>query len=232
MPLRQWLKSANFAIEGILHGAKTQKHLRYHFFSAALVLVGGYIVGVSQSEFLLLALAVIVVLSTEMLNSAVEAVVDLLSPEFSEKARIAKDLAAGAVLIAAFGAAAIGIIILFPHLEAFFNGGFPVAKHAKWQISVIAFILVVIAVVIAKSRFGKGHPLSGGFPSGHAALAFSIWMSVTFVTENFLASLFCFVLAVAIAQSRVAVKVHSPWEVIAGALLGSTVTFLLFTVFS
>jgi diacylglycerol kinase (ATP) len=231
MPLRQWLKSANFAIEGILHGAKTQKHLRYHFFSAALALVGSYVVGVSRIEFLLIALAVILVLTTEMLNSAVEAVVDLLSPEFSEKARAAKDIAAGAVLIAAFGAAVIGYVILFPHIEAFFHEGFRIARHSKGEISLIALILVMISVIIAKSHFGKGHPLSGGFPSGHAALAFSIWMSVTYVTENFLISFLCFILAVAIAQSRVAVKVHSPWEVIAGALMGSALTFLLFTIF-
>jgi diacylglycerol kinase (ATP) len=231
MPLRQWLKSANFAIEGILHGTKTQKHLRYHFFSAALVLIGSYIVGVSRIEFLLISLAVILVLSTEMLNSAIESVVDLLSPEFSEKARVAKDIAAGAVLIAAFGAAVIGYIILFPPIEAFFREGFRIAKHSKSEVSLISLLLVLISVIIAKSRFGKGHPLSGGFPSGHAALAFSVWMSVTYVTENFLISLLCFALAVAIAQSRVAVKVHSPWEVIAGALMGSVLTFLLFTIF-
>ncbi len=232
MPLRQWLKSANFAIEGILHGTKTQRHLRYHFCSAALVLVGSYVIGVSRVEFLIIALAVILVLSTEMLNSAVEAVVDLLSPEFSEKARVAKDIAAGAVLIAAVGAAVIGYIILFPHIEAFFHAGFRIAKHSKGDTSLIAFILVMISVIIAKSHFGKGHPLSGGFPSGHAALAFSIWMSVTYVTEDFRISLLCFILAAAIAQSRVAVKVHTPWEVIAGALMGSALTFLLFALFS
>lgn len=232
MPLRQWLKSANFAIEGILHGARTQRHLRYHFYSAAIVLVGSYAVGVSRIEFLLISLAVILVLSAEMLNSAVETVVDLLSPEFSEKARVAKDIAAGAVLITAFGAAVIGYIVLFPHVETFFDKGFHIAKHSDGAISLIALIVVMISVVIAKSHFGKGHPLSGGFPSGHAALAFAIWMSITCITENFLISVLCFILAVAIAQSRVAVKVHSPWEVIAGALMGSALTFLLFTLFS
>jgi diacylglycerol kinase (ATP) len=69
-------------------------------------------------------------------------------------------------------------------------------------------------------------------PSGHSALAFSVWVSVTYTTGNFLASLLCFVLASLIAQSRVAVKVHSPWEVVAGALMGATLTFLLFTLFS
>ena len=110
--------------------------------------------------------------------------------------------------------------------------GFHVAKHSNEDISLISLILVLISVIIAKTYFGKGHPLMGGMPSGHSALAFSVWVSVTYTTENFQASLLCFVLATLIAQSRVAVKVHSPSEVVAGALMGATLTFLLFKLFS
>lgn len=232
MPLRQWLKSANFAIEGILHGARTQRHLRYHFISAAAVLIASYVLGVTRLEFILLSLAVILVLSAEMLNSAVEAVVDLLSPEYTEKARIAKDIAAGAVFIAAFGAAVLGYVILFPYVKKIFYDGFHVARHSNEDIFLISFILVLIFVIIAKTYFRKGHPLKGGMPSGHSALAFSVWVSVTYTTENFLASLLCFVLAALIAQSRVAARVHSQWEIVAGALMGAALTFLLFKLFS
>jgi diacylglycerol kinase (ATP) len=232
MPLRQWLKSANFAIEGVLHASKTQKHLRYHFASAAVVLFLSYLLGVSRLEFLIIALAVIIVLSAEMINTAVEAVVDLLSPEFSEKARIAKDIAAGAVLTTAFGAAVLGYVVLFPYIRDIFNHGFAVARHSKEEISLIALILVLIAVVMSKSYFGKGHPLSGGMPSGHSALAFSVWVSITYVTGSFVVSILSFLLAVGVAQSRVAIKVHSPWDVVMGALLGSLLTFFLFRLFS
>lgn len=232
MPLRKWLKSANYAIEGILHGAKTQRHLRYHFFSAAFVLFLSYLLGISRIEFIIISLAVILVISAEMLNSAVEAIVDILSPEYSEKARVAKDIAAGAVLIAAFGAAVLGYMVLFPYLKALFTEGFSVARHSKEEIALIAFILVLILVIITKSYFGKGHPLRGGMPSGHSALAFSVWVSVTYLTGNFVVSLLSFILAVWIAQSRLAVKIHNPWEVILGALMGASATFLLFSLFS
>ncbi len=232
MPLRKWLKSTNFAIEGILHGAKTQRHLRYHFFSTAFVLFLSFLLGVTRMEFVAISLAVMLVITAEMLNSAVEVVVDILSPEYSEKARVAKDIAAGAVLISAFGAAVLGYIIIFPYLKMLFVNGFSIARHSKEEIALIAVILVMILVIITKSHFGKGHPLSGGMPSGHSALAFSIWVSVTYLTGNFLVSLLCFVLSVWIAQSRVAVKTHNPWEVILGALMGAAVTFLLFRLFS
>jgi diacylglycerol kinase (ATP) len=232
MPLRQWLKSTNFAIEGILHGAKTQRHLRYHFFTAAFVLFLSYILGITRLEFIIISLAVILVISAEMLNSAVETIVDILSPEYSEKARTAKDIAAGAVLITAFGAAVLGYIILFPYLKASFTEGFSIARHSSEEIALIAFILVMILVIITKSHLGKGHPLKGGMPSGHSALAFSIWVSITYLTANFIVSLLCLILAVWIAISRLTVKAHNPWEVILGALMGATVTFLLFRLFS
>lgn len=232
MPLRRWLKSTNYAIEGILHGAKTQKHLRYHFFSAAIVLFSSYILGVSRSEFIIISLAVILVLSAELLNSAVEAIVDLVSPEYSEKARVAKDIAAGAVLITAFGAAVLGYIVLFPYVRSVFDKGIHLTKHSREETSLIAVILVLILVIITKTYFGKGQPLRGGMPSGHSALAFSVWVSITYTTESFLVSLLCFILAVSVAQSRVAIKVHTPWEVIAGALMGSLLTFALFRFFS
>lgn len=232
MPLRQWLKSANFAIEGILHAAKTQRHLRYHLYAAAFVLLLSYAVGVSRMEFLTIALAVIAVLLAEMLNTAVEAMVDLLSPEHNETAKTAKDVAAGAVLITAMGSVIIGFIVLYPYVRDLFHEGLSIAKHSREEIAVIAFVLVLIAVVLLKSHFGKGHPLSGGMPSGHAAFAFSLWVAVTYTTESFIASLLSLILALLIAQSRVTTKVHRAREVILGGLIGASLTFLLFQIFT
>lgn len=232
MLVKKWFKSANFAIEGILHAAKTQRHLRYHFYTAAFVLLLSYILGISRFEFLIITLSVIAVLLAEMFNTAIETVVDIISPEESEKARIAKDIAAGAVLITAFGVAVIGYIILFPYLVESFKTGIHITKHTNEEIALIAFIIVVILVVITKSYVGKGLPLSGGMPSGHAAIAFSAWVATTYITENFTVSLVSFVIAIMIAQSRVMVKAHNVWEVILGGLMGAIVTFLLFSIFS
>lgn len=232
MPLRKWVKSANFAIEGILHAAKTQRHLRYHFYSAAVVLLASYILGVSRTEFLIISLSVIAVLLAEMLNTAIEAIVDIISTEHNEKARIVKDIAAGAVFVTAFGVAVVGYIILFPYIRDVFNKGLYITKHSKEEIAIMSFILVLILVVITKATTGKGHPLRGGLPSGHAALAFSVWVAITYITESFITSLLCFTLAVLIAQSRIIRKIHTRWEVVLGSLMGALVTFLLFRLFS
>ncbi len=228
----QWWRSANFAIEGILHAARTQRHLRYHYFSAATVLLLSYMLGVSRIEFLIIALSVIAVLLAEMFNTAIETLVDMVSPEQSEKARVAKDIAAGGVLVTAFGVAVIGYIILFPYLRDAFNTGISISKHTNEEIALIAFIIVLILVIITKTYFGKGLPLRGGMPSGHAALAFSAWVVTTYITENFVASVLSFAIAVVIAQSRVGTKAHTVWEVVLGSLMGASVTFLLFRIFS
>ena len=229
---RKWLKSTNFAIEGILHAAKTQRHLRYHFYSAASVLILCFTLGISRIEFLIISISIIAVLLAEMFNTAIENVVDIISPKQNEKARVAKDIAAGAVLITAFGALVIGYIVLFPYLKNLFHTGLSITKHSSEEVAVISLVIVIILVVITKTYFGKGLPLRGGMPSGHAALAFSAWVASTFITENFVVSVLTFAVAVIIGQSRIILKAHSPWEVIIGSLIGASVTYLLFRIFS
>jgi len=231
MPLRKWVESANYAIEGILHAVKTQRHLRYHFCTALLILLLSLIFGISQSEFIAIAIVVMIVLGVEMLNTAVEATVDILFKEYDARAKIIKDIAAGAVLTVSVGAAVVGYIIFLPYVTDVFSSGLKIAKHAGEDIAIIALIVVLILVIITKTFFGRGLPLKGGMPSGHAAVAFSVWVAVTFLSEAFLPSFLIFILAVLIAQSRVTVGVHKPWEVVLGALLGSAVTFSLFKIF-
>ncbi len=232
MPLRKWIISANHAIEGILHAAKTQRHMRYHLYAAMLLLMVSFILGVSGTEFVVLITLAILVISVEMLNTAIETITDILFKEYDQRAKIIKDTAAGAVLITAVGAAIIGYIILVEPAKRYFYSGLSVAKHSGADVAVVALLAVLILVVITKAFFGKGEPLRGGMPSGHTAVAFSIWMSVTLISESFMPSILVLILAAVIAQSRVYVGIHKPIEVILGALLGMTVTFLLFKIFA
>src|SRR4030067_1496182 len=99
MPLRKWIESANYAIEGILHAAKTERHLRYHFYAAVLILLLSLILSITRSEFIAIAIVAIIVLSVEMLNTAIEATVDILFKEYDERARVIKDIAEGGVVV-------------------------------------------------------------------------------------------------------------------------------------
>ncbi|MEK7238505.1 MAG: diacylglycerol kinase, partial [Nitrospirota bacterium] len=171
MPLRKWVESANYAIEGILHAAKTERHLRYHFYAAVLILLLSLILGITRFEFIAIAIVAIIVLSVEMLNTAIEATVDIIFKEYDNRAKIIKDIAAGAVLTASIGAAVVGYIIFLPYLKNIFENGLKIAKHSGEDIAIISFVVLLILVIITKTFFGKGSPLRGGIPSGHAAIA-------------------------------------------------------------
>ncbi|HEY5513113.1 MAG TPA: diacylglycerol kinase [Geomonas sp.] len=220
----RFIDSVNCAIEGILYTARTQKHMRHHFTAALLVLTAALLVRVSSVEFMLLALAISFVLFAELLNTAIEVVVDMISPEFHPMAKIAKDVAAGAVLVAAFGTAIMGYLVLAKYLFPFHKGALAMVGTSSEMATVVSVILVLIAVIIMKAMSGGGTPLKGGVPSGHAAVAFSIATSVSLNTQDPLISLLCFILAVMVSHSRLLLSIHSTREVVFGALTGAALT--------
>jgi diacylglycerol kinase (ATP) len=218
-PIR-WIDKANVAIEGIIYSVKTQRHMRYHLVAALGALLAGLLVNISRTDFILLSMAIILVLVTEMLNTALEVAVDMIAEEYHPQAKIAKDIAAGVVLVASIGALILAYLILYPALRESWEQG--VWQFRKAPHDVVAFVslaVVVIAVVFIKAMLGKGEPLRGGMPSGHAAVSFSI------VTLTFM-------LAAMVGWSRWSSGVHRPREVVVGALLGTGVTFILFRLFS
>lgn len=231
MPLRKLIESTNHAISGILYAAKTQRHMRYHLYIAILVLLLSLVVGVKTFEFIVIALVVAIVLCAEMFNTAIESIIDILFEEYDRRAKIIKDIAAGAVFITAIGAMIVGYIILLKPLKNMFYNGITIAKHTGEDIAIITLVVVLILVMITKAFFRRGLPLRGGMPSGHAAVAFSMWVVVALLTEAFMPSFLVLIMAVLIAQSRVGIGVHTAWEVILGALLGMVVTFFLFKLF-
>ena len=220
----RFIDSMNCAIEGILYTVRTQKHMRYHFLAALVLLFAALLLRVTSVEFVLLSLAISFVLFAELLNTAIEVVVDMISPEFHPMAKAAKDVAAGAVLTAAFGTAIIGYLVLAKYL-------FPMQRRMLAMVGtgselgiLVSAILVLIAVIILKGITGSGTPLKGGVPSGHSAVAFSIATSVSLSTQDPLISLLCLILAVMVSHSRLLLRIHSMREVVYGALTGVFIT--------
>lgn len=231
MPLRKLLESTDHAINGILHAAKTQRHMLYHLYAAILVIIFSLIIGVKTYEFIAIVILVTIVLLAEMLNTAIEAIIDILFKEYDSKAKIIKDVAAGAVFITAMGSAVVGYVILFRPVKDMFYRSITIARHTGEGIAIVALIIVLILVILTKAFFGRGSALRGGMPSGHAAIAFSIWIAVTLLTESLMPSLLVLIMAILVAQSRVSIGIHNAWEVVLGALIGLSVTFFLFKLF-
>src|SRR5437764_4206898 len=102
--------SFNYAAEGIIHVLRTQRNMRIHFAAAFILLVAALIVNVTKLELIALCISITFVLIAEMLNTGIEAALDIATTSFDPMAKIAKDIAAGAVLIATVNAIGVGYL--------------------------------------------------------------------------------------------------------------------------
>jgi len=226
------IESFNFAFDGIIHVLRTQRNMRIHFLIAVLVLVFALASGVKKLELIVLLLAIAFVLIAEMVNTAVEAAVDVATTSFDPMAKLAKDIAAGAVLIATAVAVAVGYLVFSGQVAVRSSRLLDRLSDAPAQLTLIALVLTTILVIGTKALTGSGTPLRGGLPSGHAAVAFAGWMATTLILEDsghrFLISSLVFIMAMLVAQTRIESGVHSSVEVLYGGLLGSLVTLAVF----
>ncbi|MCK5065280.1 MAG: diacylglycerol kinase family protein [Candidatus Fermentibacteraceae bacterium] len=113
--MKKRFRSFKFALRGIGTLLKTQMNARIHVFALVVVLILGFTVGLSLPEWAIITLAIAMVLSAEAMNSALEFLADHTAPEWHDNVQKAKDLAAGAVLLAAAGALAVGLLVFIPH---------------------------------------------------------------------------------------------------------------------
>ncbi len=230
------LDSFNYAFEGIVHVLRTQRNMRIHFMIAIGVLVAALAFDVSKIELIALLLAIAFVLIAEMVNTAIEAAVDVASTSFDPMAKLAKDIAAGAVLIASVNAVAIGYLVFSGSVADRSSRFLDRLSTAPAELTLVALVLTIVLVIGLKALSGRGTPLRGGWPSGHAAVAFAGWMAVTMILDDsphrFVISSLAFIMAVLVAQTRVESGVHSALEVGAGGMLGALVTLGVFQVFS
>lgn len=111
------MRSFRWAVCGICYAVKTQPNMKIHLLSAALVLGVGLFLKMSPLELAVLSLTVFMVLAAEMFNTALEAAVDLVSPRRHPLARIAKDVAAGAVMLTAINALVVAYLLIWPRLR-------------------------------------------------------------------------------------------------------------------
>jgi diacylglycerol kinase (ATP) len=229
------LESFNFAFEGVIHVLRTQRNLRIHFAVAAAVLIAAVAVGVDRLELIALLIAISFVLIAEMLNTALEAGIDVATTSFDPLAKLAKDIAAGAVLIATVNAVAVGYLVFSDKIVNHSSRLIERLRDAPSELTLIALVLTIILVIGTKAYTGRGTPLRGGLPSGHAAVAFGGWMAITNIVGDsrhwFLISSLTFLMALLVAQTRIESGVHSVLEVSYGALLGSLAVLVMFQVF-
>lgn len=231
MKIKKMVESFNYAINGIIETVRTQRNMKIHMFTALCVLLACFLFDISKIEFLILAITITLVFVAEIINTAIEATIDMSTNHYHPLAKIAKNAAAGAVLVTAVNALLVGYIIFWDKISDLSYNVIHKVKESEPYMIFIALVFVVLATLIIKSVFGEGTPLRGGMPSGHSALSFSLATAISLITEEPICIVLSYLMALITAQSRVDSNVHSIWEVIVGALFGTLLTLLIFVIF-
>lgn len=231
---RSIIDSFNYAVSGIIFTIKTEKNMKIHYIIALAVLGFGLLFDFTRVEFLILLFAISLVLTLEMINTAIEKTLDIVVKDYHPYARIAKDISAGAVLIAAVNSVIVGYLLFFDRLSQFSEVVLVKIKRSPIHLTFIALLLVILLTIGLKARYyrGSGTHFQGGIISGHSAIAFCIATIISFFVENILVITLAFGLALLVAESRVEGKIHTFLEVILGAALGIIIAILAFQIIS
>ena len=227
-------RSFNHAYRGLVYAVRTQRNMRFHVVVAAGVLVLSLLVGVSKLELAILVLVIMAVFVAELLNTALEFAVDLVTREYHPLAKLAKDISAGAVLVTSIAALAVGYLILADNLGPFSLETLERVRQWPGHLTLVALVLVAIAVLLGKALSQAPNSFMGGMPSGHAAVAFAGWIAASFVAADSavryagLISLITLLMALLVCQSRIESGIHTVYQVVAGAILGSLLAVAVF----
>ena len=232
MKSRSIIESFNYAVSGIIYALKSERNMRIHLIVAGIAILMSLFFDFSKAEFLLLFFAITFVLMAEMFNSAIEKTVDLVTDEFKPLARLAKDIAAGAVLIAAVNSLVVGYLLFFNRLNPYTNLVLFRIKNSPIHLTFVALALVIILTIGLKSKFfkGRGTHFQGGAVSGHAAVSFCVATIIAFIANNMLVSTLAYFIAFLVGESRIEGRIHTIYEVLSGGILGILVGILVFQI--
>ena len=235
------LKNDNFieawynAINGIVYTATTQRNFRIQLILAVIVLALSLFYGLGTTEFLCFVFALFFVIFAEMVNTAIETVVDLFVDVYHPKAKIAKDVAAGAVVLSACNALIVGYFIFFnaENMKAISDSIFNNMVKSPQHLAFVAIILVVIAVIAIKASCSKkkerGQLIKEGFvPSGQSAVAFAALTAIWINSKDIVTFTLALVLSLLVVGNRVYNNARTKAEVVFGACMGVLIVMLVY----
>jgi diacylglycerol kinase (ATP) len=229
------LQSFNYAFDGIIHVVRTQRNMKIHVGLAIFVLVAAFFFNLDRLSIVALFVAISFVFITEMLNTALEYAIDIFTSRYDPLAKLTKDIAAGAVLVATMNALVVAYLVFYDRVTSVPYTVLSKVRQTPIDVAAITVFLLVVVVVAVKAVTGRGTALRGGLPSGHAAVAFGGWVAITFIASgtafDLPISVIALVMAVLTAQSRVQAGIHTWLEVALGGLLGAGLTVLIFRLF-
>jgi diacylglycerol kinase (ATP) len=227
-------RSFDHAYRGLIFAVRTQRNMRFHVVAAAVVLIGSLFLDVSKLELAVLVLVIMFVFVTEMINTALEFAVDLVTKEYHPLAKLSKDVSAGAVLVSSVGAVLVGYLILADNLGPLSLETLDTIRRKPAHLTLVTLGVVVLLVLLGKALTHSPRSFAGGMPSGHAAVAFGGWIAASFVAADGryggLVSAITLLMALLVSQSRVESGTHTLSQVAMGGVIGVLVTVAAFQI--
>lgn len=228
-----FLEACNNAINGIIYASTTQSNIKKQLVLGVIVMVLSLFYNFTTAEFLCLTFAVFFVIFAEMINTAIETIVDLYVDVYHPKAKIAKDVGAGAVVLAACNAIVVAYFLFFRETELANMGEsiFNKMTSSSTHLIFVGIILTIIAIIAVKtiSNYKKQkNPKAPVFtPSGQSALAFAILTAIWINTKNPVTFCLSLALSVLVAGNRMN-DTRTFGEVVFGAFMGPLIVLMVY----
>ncbi len=230
------MKNANFldacqnALDGIIYAITTQSNIKKQLVIAVIVMLISLFFDLSKAEFLCLMFTVVLIIVAEMMNTAVETVVDLYTDLYHPKAKIAKDVAAGGVVISAINAIIVAYFLFFEKISTIGLTLIDEIVNSPVHLAFVSVLLTVIVIVTLKAAATKKHKFikKDFMPSGQTAVAFAALTIVWISTKNVVIFTLALVLALLVSINRYQTGKRTKTEIIVGACVGILVVILLY----
>ena len=218
------------AIDGVIRAFRTERNLRIDYLIGAFVLIGSLFFDFTKTEFACLCLTIGFVIFSEMINSTVEYIVDLITDKYDDRAKAAKDIAAGGVLISSGVAVIVAYFLFVDKISNATNIVLDSILSSKLHVLLTIIFAIVLLAVILKGMFGKGDSFSQAYPSARVALAFGLTAYVYIITKNLFVMAISLILSVMIAQIRIENTRIKPIYMVISAVLGVLVVLIIYQI--
>ncbi|NIM05201.1 MAG: phosphatase PAP2 family protein [Armatimonadetes bacterium] len=229
MKARSLFASFRFAMQGLVHALGSHPHMRHLLIISALLLLLSQLLGVGTVGLMTLVFGIGIVMIVELVNVSLEATVDLACDSYHPLAKVAKDVAGAAVMIAITLLVFICALVFLESPRVTYFLGLSAAQPSPkpLHVALVGAALIAIFVVLGKVWGKKGTLWRGGAISGHAALAGYFVTTISYKAGSPLIFGLALGLAFLVAQSRLEAGIHTLREVLLGAMVGLGVSAVM-----
>ena len=221
------------AFNGIIYATTTQSNIKKQLIIAVIVVIISLFFNLNRAEFLCFLFTIVLIIFAEMVNTAIETVVDLYTDLYHPKAKIAKDVGAGSVLLMSINSVIVAYFLFLREtdLSKFGESVFNNMINSPVHLAFVGIMITVIAVIALNSYLRskkKKESTSKFFPSGQSAISFAILTAIGLNTRNLLIFVLSLILALLVLENRVESKAKTTAEVIFGSCMGILIVLLVY----